>query len=635
MSYLLKLFETYENCKSEIGKTYKKENDKEQLPLLPMYHTTNNAQIEVTISIEGEFLRAEVIPKEEALTIIPCSEQSSSRTANPFPHPLHDKLKYVAGDFEKYTNLKQDNKDKKNKKDKENPYELYIKQLEKWVCSRYATKQIIAIYDYLKKGCLIEELLKNNILFIDDEGYIIDKFKGDEKDKPPIYKLTTLPSDAFVRFAVDEIEKPIYKPWRENECFLQYEYYYNARLTDIEFCYIKGENKPYTELHPAKIRHTGDGAKIISSNDGTNYTYRGKFKDARQSASVSYEVSQKAHNALKWLIDKQGFKNGTQVFVTWSTQDKHIPSLTDDSSAELIFEDEENDEVIDTSEIFAKKLNKKISGYKANLTSSDDIVVMGLDSATKGRMAVIYYKCLSGSDFLERLEHWYKTCSWKLLYEDKLKKHKYFYGTPSPNDIAFASYGNFDDKIKSSVREKIMRCILDDIDLPIDLLHASINRSSNPIAFNSVKEWNKTLSITCALYKKQTKGCYEVALQKERTSRDYLYGRLLAVADKLEQRALKENNEDRPTNALRYMNSFSMQPFKTWAVIYKAILPYKERLGKKAIFYDNLFSEIMSLFLTDDYINNKPLTGEYLIGFYCQRDDLQYKKIDGDEENDN
>jgi CRISPR-associated protein Csd1 len=53
-------------------------------------------------------------------------------------------------------------------------------------------------------------------------------------------------------------------------------------------------------------------------------------------------------------------------------------------------------------------------------------------------------------------------------------------------------------------------------------------------------EWNKTLSVACALYKKQhEKEGYHLALEENRTDRSYLFGRLLAVADQIERWALE------------------------------------------------------------------------------------------------
>ncbi len=51
----------------------------------------------------------------------------------------------------------------------------------------------------------------------------------------------------------------------------------------------------------------------------------------------------------------------------------------------------------DAGQAFAKRLNLRMAGYRAQLGPIDDIVVMGLDSATPGRMAITYYRELTGS----------------------------------------------------------------------------------------------------------------------------------------------------------------------------------------------------------------------------------------------
>lgn len=73
----------------EVGKT----------PLLPVAHTTQQVHVEVRIDGEGQFRGAKVLGPEEMTTIIPCTEESSARTSGLVPHPLVDKLQYVAGDY--------------------------------------------------------------------------------------------------------------------------------------------------------------------------------------------------------------------------------------------------------------------------------------------------------------------------------------------------------------------------------------------------------------------------------------------------------------------------------------------------------------------------------------------------------
>src|SRR5699024_11585740 len=112
-------------------------------------------------------------------------------------------------------------------------------------------------------------------------------------------------------------------------------------------------------------------------------------------------------------------------------------------------------------------------------------------------------------------------------------------------------------KLNDKVFKKVMyRMISSDIDrkeITSDIVKNAFHRVNKPVALDKW-EWEKSLSITCALINK--KEGLDVALDYENKSRDYLFGRLLALADVLERRALPKE-ETRTTNAIRYMNSFS------------------------------------------------------------------------------
>ena len=61
-----------------------------------------------------------------------------------------------------------------------------------------------------------------------------------------------------------------------------------------------------SDSHPAKLRNAGDKAKLISSNDSSGFTYRGRFTDDSQVAGLGFEITQKSHSALRWLLARQG-----------------------------------------------------------------------------------------------------------------------------------------------------------------------------------------------------------------------------------------------------------------------------------------------------------------------------------------
>ncbi|MFC7056454.1 type I-C CRISPR-associated protein Cas8c/Csd1 [Enterococcus alcedinis] len=99
MSWLNALYETYEanlDCVGELETVRGNE-----FTLMPISHTTQTAQLEVTITESGDFHSVQVLNKIS--TLIPVSDSSASRSGSKIaPHPLHDKLNYVAGDLVNY-----------------------------------------------------------------------------------------------------------------------------------------------------------------------------------------------------------------------------------------------------------------------------------------------------------------------------------------------------------------------------------------------------------------------------------------------------------------------------------------------------------------------------------------------------
>ena len=115
-----------------------------------------------------------------------------------------------------------------------------------------------------------------------------------------------------------------------------------------------------------------------------------------------------------------------------------------------------------------------------------------------------------------------------------------------------------------------------------------------------------------------------MTLDPNRTTRDYLYGRLLAVAHWAEQKTRDKDESPRPTNAERFMTKFAASPYVTWPFISKKLEPYlcKLQSNVETIGWYNkaqwVFQEIHNAFKPDDYASNKPLEGEFLLGYHCQ-----------------
>ncbi|WP_165445337.1 type I-C CRISPR-associated protein Cas8c/Csd1 [Bacilliculturomica massiliensis] len=637
MSWISKLYQTYENCSIEIGRIHYDDNSVEtgEAPLLPIAHTTMNANVQLTLNERAECTGAAVLNKKEGVTIIPCTEESAVRSGTaPVHHPLFDKLQYLAGDYEKYGGEKGGKF-----------YESYMSDLERWCSSPYANPKVNVIFAYLKKGTLIGDLIRFGVLVCGEDGKLLKKWNGKKEDTPPILKAVTGSQlDAAVRIAVT-INGAVSELWEDPKVFQDYiAYYLNSRSGEA-ICYGSGERTSCATFYPKKIVPFEANAKLISANDNDGFTYRGRFTEGSQVSQLSYEMSEKAHNALRWLIDKQGKTIDKQCFLAWGTKNEALPPVAGDTvDLVKLYEQREADEDLHgfTNEAFSKRFNKALNGYRANLDTKAEVIFMGLQAATKGRLSISFYREFSGNEFLDRVEQWHKICAWNHSYgfDPETKKRFSFEGAPSPEDIVRVGYGsNCGDKLKAALIARLVCCIVDGTPLPWDIAHCVIVKASNPMAYKEEWERSKALTIACALYRKiyfdrsKSSGKGEIlpmSLDHEKRDRSYLYGRLLAVAHYMEQITFEKWNE-RDTNAQRYQCAFSKRPCKTWQIIKENLSPYETKLLKKPGVLNvcqKLIGEINDLFEAGEFEVDAPLDPLYLHGYECQLSELWRGKGD-------
>ena len=315
---------------SELSKLYDLEadiigEDIDGKTLLPVYHSTQKAQIDVFLYDDASFAYGKAVDESDSVTIIPTTEDSSTRSSGIAPHPLCDKLVYVAGDYSDHV--------KGAKKNIAAYFEAYIRQLSGWVQSAYSDRLIRTVYDYLRRGTLIADLLQCDVLKAAENSRFLDES----------YKVAKIAqSDCFVRFTViNRADGTAEDVWHSKRLYDRYIAYYDSIDSQNALCYVTGETLPVTYKHSAKIRNSGDKAKLLSSNDSTNYTYRGRFSNDAEAYAVSREVSQKAHLALRWLIERQGTTVDTAKFVIWESELQPVIDAAQPFDLWELFEDDE------------------------------------------------------------------------------------------------------------------------------------------------------------------------------------------------------------------------------------------------------------------------------------------------------
>ena len=554
-------------------------------PLVPVSHQIAKADLEITLDSEGNLLDARQVDPKEATTIIPVTEQSAGRTGDTCcAHPLCDQLRFFSPRYPA-------------------KYEAYLTQLHRWEGSPYSHPKLSAIAGYVEKGSILEDMSRLGLISLDEKGM------------PTKEKL-------LVRWRVEAgTEGNVAACWQDRTLFQAFiDYYAAGQKSDPVYCMVSGKNALPANQHPKKIINICANAKLVSANDTSGFTYRGRFQTDAQAMTMSYEASQKIHSALHWLSANQGVAIGGRTFLCWNPQGIEIPKpqatfLRGNTANQVKYSD------------YRKALSDTLRGWQETIPADAGAVIAAFDAATSGRLALTYYSELPASDFLERLHNWDALCCWN---------HDPFgIQAPSLYQIANCAFGTVrtsgnqtklesDDRILRQQVQRLLSCRVDKGKMPADIARAAAAKASNlQIMDTQLRE--TVLSTACAVLRKYyydwDREEWNMSLEPEKKDISYQYGRLLAVFEKIEQDTY-EKDEQREPNAIRMQSVFAKRPRYAsrilWEQLKKAYYPRLKPWNR--VKYDRLIGEII------EQISNLPqaeheeaLKDTYLFGYYLQK----------------
>ena len=560
--------------------------------MAPVGHIITRAELEITLDQDGMFVDAAAVDKTEPKIIIPATERSAGRTSAPCAHPLCDQIGYLAPLNEK-------------------KFKLYTEQLSRWESSEFGHPKLRPILFYVQSGTILKDLVRCGLVKCND--------KGEPENEKMMVRWRILGEDQE-------------SCWLDHSLFDAFtEYYLAAQDGSEELCMVTGDIGIAAEQHPKGVVSINGNAKLISANDSSGFTYRGRFTEESQALTVSYEASQKAHNALRWLVDNQSVRAifGGRTFLCWNPQGKKViqPHLPFMPPPKPIFKPSD----------YRDELEKALNSKKAELNLTDGVVLAAFDAATTGRLSVTYYNELMGHDFLQRLHDWDVSCCWP--------HRKFGIQTPSLWQIVNCAFGiqrgdrlETDERVMRQQMQRMIACRVDRAMLGVDLVKALADRASRPQAYEHYV-WEDILFTACAVIRKyrmdRFKEEWNMALEPERMDRSYQFGRLLAVMEKVE-RDTYGSSEGREPNAIRLQSVFCQRPMATAANLEKQLeRAYFPRLKPGSrIWYKNLMGEIMDVISNFPGEENKPLDSTYLMGYYLQRAALYTKNSDNKTEED-
>lgn len=579
MGLLQRAIETYDASAALAG-VYREGHE----PLAPISHIIANAHIEITLNKQGEFRGAKLLGKKDGRTIIPVTEKSGGRTSGLAAHPLCDQIKYVAPDDEE-------------------AHDLYLRELCAWEESDYAHPILSAVRAYVEGKTIITDLLNCGII----------KANTVHEDKT---------IKQMIRWRVDGCEPEEPDCWENKKLFSLFQDYYDSVICDRDhvLCMVSGKNDLTVLQHPSGIIAKPFKAKLISFNED-GFTYRGRFIEDWQAATVGYIASQKAHNALRWLASEQGVRefSGKRIFLCWNPEGKTIPRpMRRVRSAEA--------EPVRKPSEYKKQLQGTLLSFRKDhqLKDTDRAVLVSLDAATTGRLAVTYYNEIGLGTFLRRMEDWDGHCCW---YAGKLGIQ-----AMSLLDIVDCAFGVERDKklttdgnILGQHLQRLLHCKMDGGIFPLDILRALTQRASSPLGYEKAN-WRRILRTACAAlqkYRYDTKqGGNEMAWALDKKNRSFQYGRLLAAMERLEEDYYSKTQEGRQTNAIKYMSEFKRRPFTVFERVNQHLqLAYLGRAEPwQAARYKRLVGEIIGILreFPEEELN-RPLEDIYLMGYELQR----------------
>lgn len=587
--------------------------------LYPLSSTTVSNQSEplavISLDGNGRFMESELLPKRNERAgirrrdfAIPVTQESLNRTREAYPNPIFDQREYV---FPSIKNGQQV-ETKKNGK--------YRALLREFAESPFSTPSVRAVF-----------------------RYISDATRDFDADLPQKTKPKTI-----VLFRVFLPGNPVSDLWTDPGLFQAWHAFYTQKVgKDAQpvLDLLGGRSEPAAAFHPKKIFASCGNAKLVSANDKTNFTFRGRFADAGQAVSVGYEASQKTHQFLRYLIAKNGIVCGEQVIVPFTPRTGPValpPPPVSDMDV-----DWEAGEETSTADImttlgahtgldYAKAIRNALlqGSLQTQWNAHAPAAIAIFEAATTGRLSITYYRELRRADYLERIQQWHDRCKWPFWRKSKTTGHAFVvFGAPSFDRILQAAFGwpklgkdASYEKTKQRVRAQLLRTVFDDAPVPPDYLGNAIRRVSNPLGIVTNGKFDRNrflaaLATTCALLKHEyhkTKESFDMSIDLSRNDRAYLYGRLLGAADKLEEYALSKKSNNRiVTAAIRFMQTFSMRPFTTWRIIHDTLLPYIQQVKWSFAFRE--IQAVMDAFEPGAYENDSPLSGLYLAGYYHER----------------
>lgn len=232
--------------------------------VIPIAHIRIRPDVRVLVDAYGNFIGATATKNERCS--IPCTINSESRTSGIAPHPIHDNMSYVCGDYPQY---------KKR-------HAAYMDQLREYIES-VDDPVAKSVYQYLSKRTIRYDIKP-----------VSEKLDTSEEKLMIIFSTLTK-EETHMLFNSRYREKVVYAGltdrgtistlWRD---------YYISTLEKNGICGITGEPDYIPDKYPKGIRNPADQAKLFIATP--------KKMDWMPTITPGYITSQKIIHTLQFFV---------------------------------------------------------------------------------------------------------------------------------------------------------------------------------------------------------------------------------------------------------------------------------------------------------------------------------------------